>query len=197
MTHRLLESAPLPHMPVPPHPPAFDYEAALEACARGERFALRALYDQEAPRLLGVALRILRDRERAREVLQESFLLVWQNAASYQRHLGSARGWLYTLVRHKALDEVRRRSPEITLGDDFEAVAHGLRGDSATGDFMPDALSLQRCLEGLDERRRECIVGAFVGGFTHEQLSQQQNVPVGTVKSWIRRGLLALRECLS
>ena len=75
--------------------PAFDYEAALEACTRGERYALRALYDRELRWLLGVALRIVRDRDLAQDVLQEAFLLVWQRADSYQRTPGSARGYLH------------------------------------------------------------------------------------------------------
>jgi RNA polymerase sigma-70 factor (ECF subfamily) len=180
---------------VPASDDTFDYEAAIEACARGERFALRALYDHEGRRLLAVALRIVRSRETAQEVLQESMLSIWQNAASYQRRLGSGRGWLYTVVRHKALDRARKRTPEVTLGDDFAAVADA---DAALHDDVPlsDGLALHRCLEALDERKRECIVGAFVGGFTHDQISTQLAVPVGTVKSWIRRGLLSLRECL-
>lgn len=175
---------------------SFDYEAAIEACARGERFALRTLYDQEGRRLLAVALRIVRNRETAQEVLQESMLSVWQNAARYQRPLGSGRGWLYTVVRHKALDHARKRTPEVTLGDDFAAVADAAAALHDDGAPASDGPALQRCLEALDERKRECIVGAFVGGFTHDQISSQLAVPVGTVKSWIRRGLLSLRECL-
>lgn len=175
----------------------FDYEAALEACARGERFALNALYQREARWLLGVAQRIVGDRDSAHDVLQDAFLQIWQRAASYQRALGSARGWVYTVVRHRALDVARRAGREIGMGDDIEAIADARQEIAPAEDAFPDGSALDRCLEKLDERKREAIVCAFVEGYTHEQIATQLSTPVGTVKSWIRRGLLALRECLS
>ncbi len=175
---------------------AFDYESALEACARGERYALRALYEREARWLLGVAQRIVQDRDTAHDVLQDAFLLVWQRAASYQRALGSGRGWIYTVVRHRALDEARRVKREMPAGDDIEALADA--------QFEPpvdlphaDAQALDRCMARLDQHKRDCIVFAFVEGYTHEQIAARLATPVGTVKSWIRRGLLALKDCLS
>ena len=176
----------------------FDYESALEACARGERFALRALYEREARWLLGVALRIVRDRDMAHDVLQDAFLQIWQRASSYQRALGSARGWIYTVVRHRALDEARRTRRETPVGDELEALADQHAVSNAAHELPhADAASLSRCMETLDERKRDCIVYAFVEGYTHEQIAQQTATPVGTVKSWIRRGLLSLKECLS
>lgn len=182
--------------PIPLTADAFDYEAALEACARGERFALNALYQREARWLLGVAQRIVGDRDHAHDVLQDAFLQIWQRAASYQRSLGSARGWIYTVVRHRALDLARRSGREISVGDDLEALADA-RQVTQVGHTGPDTTALDRCLDALDERKRECIVCAFVEGYTHEQIATRLSTPVGTVKSWIRRGLLALKECLS
>ncbi|MFM9880221.1 MAG: sigma-70 family RNA polymerase sigma factor [Burkholderiaceae bacterium] len=176
-------------------PPNFDYEAALEACARGERFALRSLYEREARWLLGVALRIVRNREVAQEVLQESFLLIWQRAGTYQRSLGSGRGWMYTVVRHKALDEVRRTERLVPMDDDALALLQA----PDTAEMLPglgDAQSLHRCMDTLDAHKRECLVYAFVEGYTHEQIAQRLATPLGTVKSWIRRSLLALKECM-
>jgi RNA polymerase sigma-70 factor (ECF subfamily) len=182
--------------PIPLTADAFDYEAALEACARGERFALNALYQREARWLLGVAQRIVGDRDHAHDVLQDAFLQIWQRAASYQRSLGSARGWIYTVVRHRALDLARRSGREVSVGDDLEALSDARQAvqDEAAG---PDTTALDRCLAALDERKRECIVCAFVEGYTHDQIATKLATPVGTVKSWIRRGLLALKECLS
>ena len=177
---------------------AFDYESTLEACARGERPALRALYDRESSWLLGVALRIVRDRDVAHDVLHDAFLQIWQRATSYQRELGSARGWVYTVVRHRALDIARRAGRETAVGDDIEAYADGhASSQAASASPSVDADALNRCLEGLDERKRECVIYAFVDGYTHEQISKRLATPVGTVKSWIRRGLIALKECLS
>lgn len=185
--------------PSSPRADAFDYESALEACARGERYALRSIYEREARWLLGVAQRIVKDRDTAQDVLQDAFLLVWQRAASYQRALGSARGWIYTVVRHRALDEVRRVRPEHAAGDDLEAIAdaRGLHASGPDAGAQDASESIERCLQTLEERKRECIVYAFVEGYTHDQIAQRTATPVGTVKSWIRRGLLALKECLA
>lgn len=174
----------------------FDYESALEACARGERFALRAIYERESRWLLGVALRIVRDHEAAQDVLQEAFLLIWQRAASYQRALGSARGWIYTVVRHRALDEARRVVREMPAGDDLASLADNA-GLHAEAPESGPAGELEGCLGALDERKRECVVAAFVEGHTHEQIAERLSAPLGSVKSWIRRGLLALKECMS
>lgn len=174
----------------------FDYESTVEACARGDDGALRALYEREARWLLGVAQRILRDRDQAHDVLQDAFLLIWQKAGSYQRALGSARGWVYTVVRHRALDEVRRNGREVAVGDDLEALADAASLQESHANPIGDGEALERCLEGLEPSRRQCIVYAFVEGYTHEQIAKALTTPVGTVKSWIRRGLLALKECL-
>ncbi len=177
---------------------AFDYESTIEACARGEHVALRSLYERESRWLLGVALRIVRDRDAAHDVLQDAFLQIWQRAGSYQRSLGSARGWVYTVVRHRALDVLRRAGRETSVGDDIDAYADR----DASSNHLPDSGSvdevlLNRCLDALDERKRECVVYAFVEGFTHEQIAQRLAAPIGSVKSWIRRGLISLKECLS
>lgn len=176
-------------------PPAFDHASALEACARGERFALQMLYEQESRWLMAVALRIVRDPTLAQDVLQDAFLLIWQKAGSYQRQLGSGRGWMYTVVRHRALDEVRRLRPELALGDDFEAVAEAAGPTEV--ELPHDEAALAHCLAQLDDPKRQCVIDAYVEGYTHDQIAQRMRKPVGTVKSWIRRGLLALKECLS
>jgi len=177
-------------------PDDFDYEAALEACARGERFALRAIYERESRWLLAVILRIVRDREQAEDVLQEAFMQVWQRASSFQRELGSGRGWIYTVARHRALDEVRKVRHEVSLGDDFEAVAEAVQAP-VVDDLTHDEEALAHCLAQLDDPKRQCVIDAYVEGYTHDQIAERMSKPVGTVKSWIRRGLLALKECLS
>ena len=177
---------------------AFDYETALESCARGDGLALRDLYERESRWLLGVAMRIVRDRDAAHDVLQDAFLQIWQRASTYQRALGSARGWVYRVVRHRALDEVRRTGRETAVGDDIDAYADTHAGvqDIAEPSAI-DAVLLNRCLATLDDRKRECVVYAFVEGYTHEQIAERIATPVGTVKSWIRRGLISLKACLS
>ncbi len=181
-----------------PIPPSFDYEAAVLACARGEQFALRALYEREARWLLGVALRIVRDRERAEDVLQEAFMQVWQHAHSYQPQLGSARGWLYTIVRHQALKAVRDPARlQVLEPEALMALSDQMASADSAAERELDTESLERCLQRLDEARRACVLHAFVDGYTHEQIAARLATPLGTVKSWIRRSLASLKECLA
>ena len=177
----------------------FDYEGALAACARGERAALRRIYEQEAPRLLGVALRILRRRDLADEVLHDAFLQIMQKSSTYSPSRGSGRGWIYTIVRHGAINKLRVSAKEVPAD---AAWLSSLPGDERSDPLhqllqASEAAALRNCLERLDESKRRSILLAFVEGLTHDQIASRLAAPLGTVKAWIRRGLLSLRDCLS
>lgn len=181
--------------------PAFDYEQALDACARGERGVFKQLYDQEARWLLGVATRIVQDRSLAEEVLQESFVQIWTKAGQFDPSLGSARGWIYTIVRNRCLSEIRRPgytrrvdTPDIDyIADQQTGVSDANR---FSGQDQATAIALNKCLEQLDDQPRACIEAAYLNGYTQAELASRFDKPLGTIKSWIRRGLLTLRECL-
>lgn len=184
-------------MDQPPPSSNFDYESALLACARGDRAALHQIYEREASQLLGVALRIVRRRDLADEVLQDAFLQIWQKATMFDSKRGSARGWIFSIVRYRALDALRKASREVAVDETMIA-----NRSPATADMLDDlsrmaeTKELQQCLEQLEQSKRRSILLAYVDGYTHIQIAAQLEVPLGTVKSWIRRGLLALRECL-
>jgi len=146
---------------------------------------------------MAVALRITRRRELAEEVLHDAFVQIWRKAATFDAALGSARGWIYTVVRHRALNAVRS-SARIVAADEgaLVALADAQAGWRA-GEREIDAGALAECLGRLDDQKRTCVMLAFVDGYTHEELAQHLDAPLGTVKSWIRRALLALRECLA
>ncbi len=179
---------------------ALNHEAALEACARGERFALRMIYEVEGRWLLGVVRRIVRDEARAEDVLQDAMLQVWTRAASFDARLGTGRGWIYTVVRHQALKAVRAEGAELLLEPEQltqASDAQQAENSFALEDSRLDADRLEQCLDRLDAERRACVVHAFVDGYTHEQIALRLKAPLGSVKSWIRRSLLALRECMT
>lgn len=172
----------------------FDYEAALFACARGEAAALERLYQREVRWLLGVCRRILRDTALAEDALHDGFVHIWQQAHRYDRNLGSGRGWIYTVVRHRALNMARTLGRDVVYDD-----SHELSDDTETdaNTRRDTARDLDRCLEHLDPPRRESILLAFLDGYSHEQVAHALSTPLGTVKSWIRRGLSSLKDCLS
>jgi RNA polymerase sigma-70 factor (ECF subfamily) len=174
-----------------------DLAGLLASVASGDRAALRSLYARQSTRLFGIAMAILRDRSTAADALQDAFLRVWQRARQYDSERGPAGAWLAGIVRNAALDIARARGREV-LSDDPNL------GDAAVQPDVlerlgaaQDAARLHACLGQLEARNRETIVLAFVHGLSHPQVAERLSVPLGTVKSWIRRGLLSLRECLS
>ncbi|HYB10271.1 MAG TPA: sigma-70 family RNA polymerase sigma factor [Alphaproteobacteria bacterium] len=171
-------------------------DALIEAVGHGSKTALRRLYELESRRLYGIALRIVRRPDVAADVLQDCFIQVWQNARSFSVERGTGAAWLTGIVRFRALDAARKFRREIptddpTLGDaplDSDAIE---KIDAAAA-----ARALRRCLDLLDERQRRCVLLAFVDGMSHTEIAERIAAPLGSVKSWVRRGLLSLRSCL-
>lgn len=176
---------------------AFDHEQAIEACARQDEQALQQLYREESPRMLSLLIGMLGQREQAEDCLHDAFVQIWQNAGRYRRELGSGRAWLYSIVRYRGLNELRRRGR--WGGTDEDAVDQLI--DAQPG--LPDQLEqldesrrLVSCLRKVDDERRRPILLAFYRGLTHAQISSRLSVPLGTIKGRIRAGLRALQECL-
>ncbi|MBW1250375.1 sigma-70 family RNA polymerase sigma factor [Pseudomonas tolaasii] len=174
-------------------PYLFDYEACLAACARGDKRALRQLYVQDSSQLLGVALRIARDKALAEDIVHDAFIRIWRGAGSFDARRGSARGWVFSVTRHLALNAVRNRYREVVLDDEHEQAAE----PAARFEFGAREDKVYRCLEQLDPARRACILHAYVDGDSHSEIARKLDTPLGTVKAWIKRSLAALRECMA
>lgn len=169
----------------------------IRRAARREHAAFRRVYELTAPQLFAVAIRIMGRRDLAEDVLQESFVAIWERAADYDPVRGSPMSWLATIVRHRAIDALRRLGarPEGALAGE-EALAALVAGSGSSADRGAIASALGRCLETLEAQPRQAVVYAYAYGYTHEELSARLKAPLGTVKSWIRRSLERLKACL-
>jgi RNA polymerase sigma-70 factor (ECF subfamily) len=173
--------------------PVFDYEAHLAACARGERAALHRLYVQESPRLLGVARRLVRDTALAEDIVHDAFLNIWGGAAGFDPARGSARGWMFSITRHLALNALRKHQRDLPLHEETHLAAPD---NEAAFAALAHSARIHRCLEQLEPQRRHCLLHAYVDGYSHAQISARLGTPLGTVKAWIKRSLNLLRECM-
>ncbi|MBV4500238.1 sigma-70 family RNA polymerase sigma factor [Pseudomonas shirazensis] len=177
--------------------PAFDYQRCLLACAAGDRGALRELYQQESARLLGVALRIAREPAVAEDIVHDAFVRIWTHAASFDPDRGSARGWIYSVTRHLALNFVRDGARQVPLDEQHdEALQASAQWQPVDFTAQAHSARIYHCLEQLEPARRDCILHAYVDGCTHAEIAQRMSTPLGTVKAWIKRSLAALRECM-
>jgi RNA polymerase sigma-70 factor (ECF subfamily) len=174
-----------------------DIAALLAATAEGDRTAFRRLYERTAPKLLGVILRMRVERGTAEDILQDVFLRVWTRAATYSAEAGPPLGWLVAIARYRTIDHLRRRVPESVQPDEdgsdpLERVADPV--DLAG--LLDDRDALRRCLGGLDAVSQDCIVLAYAEGWSREELGRRHGRPANTIKTWLHRGLAALRHCL-
>ncbi|TVU88591.1 sigma-70 family RNA polymerase sigma factor [Vreelandella titanicae] len=184
----------------------FDHAAALANCARGEHDALHQLYVHEGARLLGVVVRIVKDRGMAEDIVHDACLNIWQRAYSFDPDKGSARAWIFSVARHLALNAIRYRDREVTFDSTFDSndpteLDHPEHFQHATvAEDIFDWQTGQRmdsCLEQLEPERRNCVLHAYVDGLSHAEISAHTGAPLGTVKAWIKRSLLRLRECMT
>lgn len=175
----------------------------LHATGQRDAGAFRQLYDVTSPKLFGFALRILHKQELAEEALQDGFVAIWNNAATYQSHLAAPMTWMATIVRNKAFDMLRRTDVTVEIdADQFDSeVMNALQDPQATPiealQMSADAKALAFCMSALEGLHRQVIALAYYHDLSHSEVAQQLALPIGTVKTWIRRSLERLRTCLA
>lgn len=177
--------------------------ALIDRVAQGDEAALRVLYERTSSKLYGVAVRVVTNRTWAEDVLQEAFLNIWRIAGDYRSSLSPPMAWMGLIVRSRGLDFLRRRASEradlmLELDD---VISDTVAGDSPnpmnTALASEQARALHDCLNGLASRQREVVSLAYLRDMSHGELAEQLKLPLGTVKTWIRRGLEQLRGCMA
>jgi RNA polymerase sigma-70 factor (ECF subfamily) len=175
-----------------------ELEQLLARTALRDRAAFARLYEATKAKLFGVSLRIVRERPLAEEVLQDSFVAIWNHAGDYARAKSAPLTWMTAIVRKRSLDIVRRSREEPDID---EALTNALADEAAVparaAEMRAEAHSIRDCIAELEGDQRQTIALAFYHGLTHSELADHLRRPIGTVKTHIRRGLLKLRDCLA
>lgn len=173
-----------------------DERLLLLEISRGDKVAFRQLYEQTSPLMFAIALRLLRNQSLAEEIIQEVYVSVWSIAAQYHTERGSVKTWLSTITRNRCIDQLRKTSPALHMSDDFDGLVDE-RADPLFG-VIADShkMQLSICIDHLKQEQRQSIFLAFFDGLTHQQIATEMAVPLGSTKTWIRRGLEALRQCM-
>ncbi|RYZ13256.1 MAG: sigma-70 family RNA polymerase sigma factor [Comamonadaceae bacterium] len=176
--------------------------ALIDRVGQRDEAALRLLYDRTSSKLFGLAMRVVRQREAAEDVLQDAFITIWRVAGDYRGTLSPPLAWMGLIVRSRALDLLRRRTADrAPMTQEFdEIMSDTFESDAAdpmdTADASEQAWALHQCLGQLENRQREVLSLAYLRDLSHSELSDQLRLPLGTVKTWIRRGLDKLRVCM-
>jgi RNA polymerase sigma-70 factor (ECF subfamily) len=171
----------------------------LYRCAAADSGALERLYALVSPILFASVTRILRRRALAEEALQDVFISIWQQAGQFTAARGRPMAWMMSIARYRAIDLMRRErfAPTLVAQPPEQRVSDALPdSESGRAAWLPSADLMERCLALLSESQHHCLELAFIDGNSHEDIARLMGSPLGTVKSWIRRGLLSLRQCL-
>lgn len=173
-------------------------EDLLARTALKDRRAFETLYQKSSAQLFGVVLRIVRDRELAGEILQESYLKIWHHAGDFRPERARPMTWLGSIARNQAIDQLRRQAarPQGVAMDELYWLTDETGGPQDQADQEHRSQQLHHCLAQLEGEQRRAMQLAWFQGLTHEELAERLERPLGTVKSWLRRGLQRLKQCL-
>ena len=174
-----------------------DVEKMIVQVVLGDRAAFSSLYDATSAKLFGVCLRVLNNRAEAEEVLQDTFVKVWNNSDRYAANGYSPITWLVTIARNTAIDRLRTRKESGADIDDMPELPDAGPTPEAAAIASSEARRIDACLCELDGDKAGAVRGAYLEGHSYVDLATQFDVPVNTMRTWLRRSLIALKECLS
>lgn len=177
--------------------PRSQLDVLLAGVAQGDEAAFAELYQATSAKLFGVALRILRSREAAEDVVQDAYFKVWERARDFDPKIAAPVTWLAAIVRNRALDELRRRAsrPASDVSELDELASDNEHPVEIIG-RREDVDRLVRCLEGLEPDKRQMVRLAYLEGMSREALAKRFDRPEGTIKTWLYRSLALLKGCL-
>jgi len=174
-----------------------DLSGLIARTALGDRLAFSSLYSQTSAKLFGVALRILKDRGQAEDAIQEVYVRIWRRAGSFRADQASAMAWLVTIARNQAIDLIRARQPATLEYDDAPDIADQAPDPEARAALSGETRRIEGCLGELEADRAAAVVAAYMEGLSYQELAEQYAVPLNTMRTWLRRSLIKLRECMS
>lgn len=177
--------------------PTQDIADLIARCALRDRAAFRSLYERTSAKLFGVTLRILKDRSEAEEAIQEVYVKIWQRADRYVAGGYSPISWLVAVARNHCLDMLRARRP---VSDDIDAaleIPDAGPSPETAAENSDERARIDNCLGQLDDDKADAVRGAYLDGYSYDELAERYAVPLNTMRTWLRRSLLKLRECLT
>ena len=173
-----------------------EVEELIEQISLGSRQAFSTLYDLTSAKLFAVALRVLANKAEAEDVLQESFIKIWQSAGKYAANGLSPMTWLITITRNTAIDRVRARRQTVDIAERHDLVDKSPTPE-AEAVLAGERRRLDDCLGQLDEDRAAAVKGAYIEGWSYDELARRYDVPLNTMRTWLRRSLMSLKACLA
>ena len=174
-----------------------DISTLIARVALRDRRAFDTLYQETSGKLFGVTLRVLRDRAEAEDVLQETYVRIWQRADRYVAGRASPMSWLVAIARNQSIDRLRaRRTPTAPIDDAATAVRDPAPTAEARAAASGERARILRCLEALGHPQSAAVRGAYLDGYSYQELAERFGIPLNTIRTWLRRGLIKLRECM-
>ncbi len=173
-----------------------DIKRLLARTALRDARAFDRLYEHTSAKLFGVALRLLKDRTEAEDALQEIYVKIWQRADQYGLSKASAMSWLIAIARNHAIDRLRARKPGHQPIEEVYQIADIAPTPEETAVSVSQRARIDHCLERLDSEKAEAVRGAYLEGYSYQELAERSRIPLNTMRTWLRRALMKLKECL-